>query len=182
MKIDLFLKELREYWIANEIPNITDVNARFLRDLIKIQNTQNMLEIWTANWFSSINFWLELQKTWGKLTTIEFSINSHNQALDNFKTAWVDNVIKAIHGNALDEIPKLEEKYDFVFIDWMKRRTVDFLMLTWNKVLPGGIIVIDDVIKFREKMWGLWDYLEEQNIKYNIIPIDIEDWILMIIK
>ena len=81
-----------------------------------------------------------------------------------------------------DIIPSLDDTFDFVFIDWMKRRSVDFLRLVWDKVEPNWIIIIDDVIKFREKMVGLWEYLEEQNIKYNIIPIDIEDWILMIIK
>lgn len=182
MNIDKFLSDLKQYWEENEVPNITVVNARFLRDLIKIQNTKNMLEIWTANGYSSINFALELQKTWGKLTTIEFSQNSHLQAIDNFATAWVSDVITAINWNALDVIPSLDETFDFVFIDWMKRRSVDFLRLVWDKVEPNWIIIIDDVIKFREKMVGLWEYLEEQNIKYNIIPIDIEDWILMIIK
>jgi predicted O-methyltransferase YrrM len=62
-----YIKYLREYWIENEVPNITDENARFLRDLIKLQNTQNMLEIGSANWFSAIQFGLELEKTWWKL-------------------------------------------------------------------------------------------------------------------
>ncbi len=182
MNIDKFLSDLKQYWEENEVPNITVVNARFLRDLIKIGKTKNMLEIWTANWFSGINFALELQKIWGRLTTIEFSQNSHLQAIDNFATAEVSDVITAINWNALDVIPSLDETFDFVFIDWMKRRSVDFLRLVWDKVEPNWIIIIDDVIKFREKMVGLWEYLEEQNIKYNIIPIDIEDWILMIIK
>jgi predicted O-methyltransferase YrrM len=33
----------------------------------------------------------------------------------------------------LDIIPKLKEKYDFVFIDGMKKRSKDFLELVWNK-------------------------------------------------
>lgn len=141
-----------------------------------------MLEIWTANWFSAINFALELKEIWWKLTTIEFSKLSHDQALENFELAWVSKIINAINWNALDVIPKLDEKYDFVFIDWMKRRTHDFLELVWDKVLPSGIIIIDDVIKFREKMVWFWEYLEENNIKYNTIPIDIDDGIIMIIK
>jgi|GEM_PF-2919809 hypothetical protein len=32
-----FVKQLRMYGQQNEVPNITDVNARFLRDLIKIK-------------------------------------------------------------------------------------------------------------------------------------------------
>jgi predicted O-methyltransferase YrrM len=91
-------------------------------------------------------------------------------------------VIDSRLGNALDIIPTLEENYDFVFIDGMKRRTKDFLELVWDKVLPGGIIIIDDVIKFREKMVGFWEHLEEQKIPYNIIPIDVDDGIVMIVK
>lgn len=182
MNIDIFLNELKKYWIENEIPNISQTNARFLRDLIKIQKTKNMLEIWTANWFSSINFALELQKTWWKLTTIEFSKLSFNSAIKNFWDAWVSKYINVINWNALDIIPTLKEKYDFVFIDWMKRRSKDFLELVWDKVLSWWIIIIDDTIKFENKMIGLKDYLLEKNINYNIIPIDIDDWILMIIK
>lgn len=182
MNIDIFLQELKKHWIQNEIPNISEVNARFLRDLIKIKKAKNMLEIGTANWYSAINFALELKETWGKLTTIEFSKLSFDSALENFKTAWVENTINAINWNALDIIPVLEEKYDFVFIDGMKRRTKDFLELVWDKVEKDGIIIIDDVIKFREKMIWFWEYLEDNKITYNIIPIDIEDGIVMIVK
>jgi hypothetical protein len=42
--------------------------------------------------------------------------------------------------------------------------------------------VIDDVIKFRDKMLGLYEYLEDNNIVFNIIPIDGDDGIMMIIK
>lgn len=85
------------------------------------------------------------------------------------------DTINAINWNALDEIPKLWEKFDFVFIDWMKERTVDFLRLSWDKVESGWIIIVDDVIKFRDKMVWFWEFLEENNIIYNIIPIDIDD-------
>ena len=56
MDREKFLIYLKKYWEQNEIPNISLVNARFLRDLIIISKTKNMLEIWTANGFSTINF------------------------------------------------------------------------------------------------------------------------------
>jgi predicted O-methyltransferase YrrM len=34
----------------------------------------------------------------------------------------------------------------------MKRRTKNFFDLVWDKIEQGGVIIIDDVIKFREKM------------------------------
>lgn len=178
-----FLKELREYWIINTVPNISDVNAKFLVDLIKISKTKNMLEIWTANWFSAINFWIELEKVWWKLLTIDFSPKSHEEAKENVLKVWLEKTISLILWNALDEIPKLENNiYDFIFIDGMMRRSKDFLELSLPKLKRWGIIIIDDVIKFKEKMVWLREYIEENNISYNVLPIDIDDWIMMIVK
>lgn len=178
-----FLNNLRKYWIENTIPNISDVNAKFLVDLIKISKTKNMLEIWTANWFSWINFGIELEKVDWNLLSIDFSEKSYLEALDNIKEAWLQNTISLILWNALDEIPKLkDDNYDFIFIDWMMRRSKDFLELSWPKLKKGWIIIIDDVIKFREKMVWLWEYLERNKIQFNVLPIDIDDWVMMIIK
>jgi predicted O-methyltransferase YrrM len=142
-----------------------------------------MLEVWTANWFSGINFGIELEKNNWKLLSIDFSEKSHLEARENIKKVNLENTIDLILWNALDEIPKLENhSYDFVFIDWMMRRTKDFLELSWPKIKPWGIIIIDDVIKFKEKMDWFYEYLEDKNIKYNILPIDIDDWVMMIIK
>ncbi len=177
-----YIKKLREFWLQNEIPNITDNNAMFLRNLIKIQKTKNMLEIGSANWFSAIQFWIELEKLWAKLTTIEFSEPSQKQTLENLAATWLENTVNSIRANALYEIPKLKEFYDFVFIDAMKRRTKDFFDLVYDKVKLGWIIVVDDVIKFRDKMWDFWDYLNKNNLEYSLIPIDGDDGILLMIK
>ncbi len=183
MNRDEFLKELREYWIKNTVPNISDVNAKLLTDLIKISWTTKMLEIWTANWFSTIHFANVLEKNNWEITTIDFSPKSHWEALENFKLSEVENTVIPILWNALDEIPKLKDDYyDFVFIDWMMRRSKDFLELSLPKTKKWWIIIIDDVIKFKEKMVWLWEYLENNNISYNTLPIDPDDGIMMIIK
>lgn len=183
MDRELFLKNLKKFWEENEIPNISLRNARFLRDLIKLAKVKNMLEIWTANGFSTINFAIELEKNNWKITTIEFSENSHNLAKKNFEEAKVSEIINPIWWNALDEISKFEdENFDFIFIDGMKRRSVDFLKLSLPKLKKWWFIIIDDVIKFREKMIWLYEFLEEKNIVFNVIPIDEDDWIMMILK
>jgi hypothetical protein len=46
----------------------------------------------------------------------------------------------------------------------------------------GGIIVVDDVIKFKEKMGWFWNYLEKNKLGYNLLPTDKDDWILFMIK
>ena len=178
-----FLKDLRVFWIKNTIPNISDVNIKFLNDLIKIQGTKNMLEIWTANWFSAINFAVELEKIWWKIISIDFSEKSYLEALENIKKVELQNTISLILWNALDEIPKLKNNYfDFVFIDGMMRRTKNFLELSLSKVKKWWIIIIDDVIKFKDKMVWLSEFLEKKKINFNILPIDQDDGVMMIIK
>lgn len=176
------LKELREYWTKNTIPNISDVNAKFLTDLISIKKAKNVLEIGTANWFSTIHLGIATEKNNWKVISIELSIPSFAEAEVNIKNAKLENTVKLIFWNAIDEIPKLKEKFDFVFIDWMMRATKNFLWLVWNKVEVWWVIIIDDVIKFKNKMPWFKEFLEENNIKHNILPIDIDDWIMMIIK
>jgi len=179
------LKELREYWIKNTVPNISDVNAQFLKDLIEIKKAKNILEIWTANWFSTIHLGIAAEKNNWKVKSIELSIPSFAEAQINIKNAKLENTVELIFWNALDEIPKFSDKqFDFVFIDWMMRATKNFLWLVWNKVENWWIIIIDDVIKFKHKMPWFKEFLEEYNIKHNILPIDPidNDWIMMIIK
>jgi len=176
------LKELREYWMKNTVPNVSDVNAQFLKDLITIKKAKNILEIGTANWFSTIHLGIAAEKNEWRVTSIELSIPSYAEAEINIKNAKLENTVKLIFWNALDEIPKLEEKFDFVFIDWMMRATKNFLWLVWNKVEIDWVIIIDDVIKFKNKMHWFKEFLAEYKIMHNILPIDEDDWIMMIIK
>lgn len=180
-KIKLVLKELRQYWLANEVPNITDENAVFLQNLIAKNNFKNILEIWTANWYSTICFADILSDIWWKITSIEFSILSHNQAKVNINSAWLEKYVKLIHWQALDIIPAFEDNFfDFIFIDWMKRRSKDFLELSLPKIKKWWIIVIDDVIKFKAKMVWLYEFVEEKWFNNEIIHIDKDDGIMVI--
>ena len=181
MEIKEFLAKLRQYWIENEVPNITDENADFLTDIIRKNKFKNWLEIWTANGYSTICLASALKENDWHITSIEFSIWSHNQAINNIKEVWLENICTLIHGQALDVIPTLEDgSFDFVFIDGMKRRSKDFLELCWPKAKAGSIIIIDDVIKFKAKMVWLYEYLEEKWIRYEVLQIDVDDGIMMI--
>ncbi|MDD5213261.1 MAG: class I SAM-dependent methyltransferase [Candidatus Gracilibacteria bacterium] len=180
--IENFLKELKAYGVANDIPNVTETNARFLRDLVKIKGAKNLLEVGMANGYSTINFAIEIQKNGGKITTIEFSPDSVAKAKANFEAVKLDGIIDIRCGNALDILPSLGEKYDFIFIDAMKKRYKDFFILTWDKLESGGIMILDDVIKFRHKMESFYEYMEEIGLEYNLLPIDEDDGVIMIVK
>jgi len=177
-----FLKNLKTYGIENDIPNVSEIWAKFLRDLIKLKWAKRCLEIGTASGYSTINMAIELEKIWGKITTIDFSEKSFLDAKKNIEDTGFNETITQVFWNALTEVPKLTGEFDFVFIDGMKRRTKDFLELCYPKVSTWGLIIIDDVILFRDKMVWLYEFLENNNIDYNIIPVDVNDGVAMILK
>ncbi len=93
MKRETFLRELKLYGEANDIPNISEKNAAFLRNMLREKKVQHMLEIGTANGYSTIHFALELEKTGGKIDTIEFSQLSYEMAQDNFEEIGLSHLI-----------------------------------------------------------------------------------------
>jgi predicted O-methyltransferase YrrM len=179
MDIQNFLIQLKKHGIKNDIPNISEENAQYLCSILSQLQAKEVLEVGTANGYSTIHFAHTIQAWWGQITTIEFSSLSHETAKKNFAEVELTN-IQPLLGNALDIIPKLETTYDFIFIDGMKRRSRDFLELCIPKIKKWGIIVIDDVIKFREKMVGLYEFLEDKNIVFELIQIDADDGIMII--
>lgn len=181
MEQNIFLKELKKKSQARNIPNISEENAKFLVDLIKKNNYKKILEIGTANGYSSICLAYEIQKWW-HITTIEFSSEAHEEAKSNFKEAWVDHIITPLLWNALLILPDLQETYDFIFIDGMKKHSLSFYLLSKDKLEKWGTIIIDDVIKFKHKMLSLYEYLDENNISYEVLQIDSDDGIMIIKK
>ncbi len=58
--ISEILKELKSYGIKNTIPNISEENAKFLRKILKQHEIKHVLEIGTANGYSTLHFAQEL--------------------------------------------------------------------------------------------------------------------------
>lgn len=183
MDIHQFLKDLRVHGLANTIPNISDKNAQFLRDMIHIGQVKNLLEIGTANGYSTIHLCMALRENNGKLTSIDYSLPSYNEAVENIAKVGMDDIATLLFGNALEELPKLSaSSYDMIFIDGQKKRTVDFFRLAYPLLRDGGFFIIDDVIKFSEKMVSFYEYLREQKIPHSILKIDEDDGVMMIVK
>lgn len=182
------LKELKKYGIDNQIPNISETLGIFLNILIKNKKIKSVLEIGTANGVSTIWMAEALKATKGKITTFEFSIPSRNDALKNFKIFKLDKYINSIFGDANEQIKdkKLKIKnrsFDLIFIDGQKNQTLKFFNTCKKLIKDDGIIIIDDVIKFKYKMTEFYKYIEKQKeFNYVILPIDIDDGIMFITK
>jgi predicted O-methyltransferase YrrM len=58
--------------------------------------------------------------------------------------------------------------------------TREFFDLSVPLLSEGGLIILDDAIKYRLKMDGFHEYLESQNIGYEIIQTDEDDGVMVI--
>ncbi|UKB81738.1 O-methyltransferase [Chryseobacterium sp. MEBOG07] len=80
-------------------------------------NCKNILEIGTSSVHSTIWLAKTVEKTGGKVTTIEVYKSRFEKAKSNFEKAGVSHLIEMKLGDAMQIIPTLNEVFDFVFSD-----------------------------------------------------------------
>lgn len=170
--IQKLLNELENFGQKNKgCFNIPASTGKFFYNLLLISKSKNILEIGTSNGYSTI--WLSeaAKHNNGKITTIEISEFKVKMAKENFKRSKLNN-IKIIHGDAIKEIPKLNQKYDFMFIDAIKRYYIDYLRLAEKNLKKGSIIVADNAVIFKDKMKNYLNYVEKgKNYSSVLVPI-----------
>ena len=121
--------------------NVPTLDGRLLRLLTESIGAKHVVEVGTSNGYSGIWLALALQKTGGKLTTHEIDANRASQARENFKKAGVDGIITLVEGDAHENVKKIKEPIDLLFLDADKEGYVDYLNKLLPLVRPGGLIV-----------------------------------------
>ncbi len=142
---DKFILEMEAFAKEHNVPIVTKEVAKYLEFTLRTYKIKNVLEIGTAIGYSGTIMGRECQKFGGKLTTIEIDEDRYNEAKINFEKSGLDNIFLHL-GDALEVIPKLEETYDFVFMDAAKGKYEDFFDLILPKMNKEGLIFIDNIM------------------------------------
>jgi caffeoyl-CoA O-methyltransferase len=121
--------------------NVPLEDARLLRILTEAIGAKNVVEVGTSNGYSGIWFCLALRHTGGKLTTHEIDTGRAKLARENFQRAGVDPLVTLVEGDAHEQVKKLTEPIDLLFIDADKQGYLDYLNKLLPLVRPGGVIV-----------------------------------------
>ena len=112
-----FLKELKQYGIENDIPNVTERGGRFLNMLVKMTGAKQILEIGCANGYSTI--WLAdaVKQNGGKIYAIDHSKPTFESAKKNLVKVGLSDTVDFYFGNALEVIESIinPDLFDFVF-------------------------------------------------------------------
>jgi len=130
-------------------PPVKFETAKLLALLIQFSNAQNVLELGTSNGYSTIWLANALEKTGGKIVTIESKDRLYDEAVINIEKAGFSSSCKLIFGDAEDEAQKLldeKKQFDIIFQDCGKYLYPKMLETTVKLLRKGGIIVADDTL------------------------------------
>ena len=142
---DPLIEEMEKYAAEHKVPILNWKSAEFLEQLILIKEPKRELEIGTAIAYSSIRIARVLKKK-AKLYTIEISSDNIPIAAANIEKAGMQDKIKLIHGDAVEEFPDLNKKFDFIFLDADKEDYEDLLELSIDALKKNGILFVDNLL------------------------------------
>jgi len=164
------LKELNKETnlkILNPRMLCSSYQGRVLSIISKIIKPKNVLEIGTYTGYSALCIAEGLDKD-GIINTID--INEELKEIQNkyFKKSGFRNQIHQHIGNAIEIIPKINEYFDFVYLDADKENYNEYFDLIIDKILPGGVLISDNVL-WSGKVLKLknQDLITEKLIEFN---------------
>lgn len=139
------LTQLEIYAAENHVPIIEPEVGQLLKVLLKSRKPINILEVGTAIGYSAL-LMAEVTNDNCKITTIERRADMVALAQENLNASPYKNRIKILEGEAVEILPNLEEKYDFIFLDAAKGQYLEFFNYCIEFLKPGGMIVSDNVL------------------------------------
>ena len=141
--------------------NTTVGDAMMLRILIESMKAKRGIEVGAATGFGAINMGVGFERTGGHLYTLEIDPRMVKETRENLKKVGLEKTVTCIEGDALKTLPTLKGKYDFVFIDALKRDYFKYFKLIEPKLKPGAVIVGDNTIRSAGAMKDFLNYIQE---------------------
>lgn len=121
------------------------VQGQFLQMLAAVSNAKSILEIGTYTGYSAICLGRGMSKH-GHIDTIDIKEELFEMALKYFIKAGLDQKITQHIGNAIDIIPKMNKRFDLIFIDADKNNYPHYFDLVIDLLEEGGLLIADNVL------------------------------------
>jgi caffeoyl-CoA O-methyltransferase len=140
---------VRETYLHQIYPRMISgkVQGKFLEMISLMIRPDRILEIGTFTAYATVCLAQGLTGN-GIITTIEINPELEDTIVSHLERAGILPKTRLIIGNAVEEIPKLSDTYDLVFLDADKEQYVDYFKTVLPLVKQGGFILVDNVL------WG----------------------------
>lgn len=141
--------KLRKIDETNYIPIIRKEVMQFILVIIELTNIAKILEIGTANGYSSICFANAIGEH-ADIITIESDENRVHKARENIHSFNLDNKISVVHDDAQCVLSHMvgENIYDMIFLDGPKTHYINMLPDCKRLLKDGGLLLADNVLYF----------------------------------
>lgn len=137
--------QMEAYAQDNLVPILNWNAADFLEIIIRSYKPKRVLEIGMAIGYSSIRIARQLKKK-SVLHALEKSKANIKHASEYIDKADLNDRIKIFEGDALEIIPSLKKKYDFIFLDADKHDYEKLFVAALQVLKKNGIIFIDNLL------------------------------------
>ena len=151
------LKSLEKTANKQFVPSIGPIKGKIIARIIKRYNPKNILEVGTLYGYSAILMAQSLAED-GKVVTIELDRLIAATARKNIAKAGLSDRIDIVVGNAVELLPKLNMKFDLLFLDAAKNEYLTYLKLAEEKGLEKGAIIVADNVEVSKN--EMIDYLK----------------------
>lgn len=140
--------------------NTTPGDAMMLRILIASRGAKRGVEAGTASGFGAVNMGMAFERTGGHLYSLEIDPKFVKECRENLEKVGLEKTVTVMEGDALKLLPALEGRFDFIFIDAMKRDYLKYLKAIEPKLERGAVVVADNVIKSARAMADYLEYVQ----------------------
>lgn len=157
-KASQVLRRLEKMADKQFVPSIGPIKGKIITGIIQKYKPRDILEVGTLYGYSAILMADTLNGANGKVITIEIDKPIADIARKNIADAGLTDKIDVIVGNALDVIPRLNSKFDLLFLDAAKNEYLKYLELAQKRNLKEGSIIVADNVEISKS--EMQDYLE----------------------
>ncbi|RZK19883.1 MAG: O-methyltransferase [Pedobacter sp.] len=119
--------------------------GRVLSMLSKMVSPRRILEIGTFTGYATLCLAEGLVAD-GMIYTLDINAELEDMVRSNFAKSPLNPKINYILGDATKTVNELNETFDIVFIDADKKNNGTYYDLIFDRVRPGGIIIVDNVL------------------------------------
>lgn len=142
---DALMIRLEQESQRENIPIVGPFVGELLFVLASISRSRRILELGTATGYSAIYLARACSPHGGKVVTLENDTEMAARALKNIQAAGLDKCIEIRMGDALAELEKFDQVFDFIFIDIEKEDYIRALPHCERLLKPDGLLVADNI-------------------------------------
>ncbi|MDR5602138.1 O-methyltransferase [Staphylococcus coagulans] len=136
---------LRSIAEKNRVPIIDQLSLDLIKQLIRIHNSKQILEIGSAIGYSAMQFASVNSDI--QVTTIERNEAMIQEAKANIENLGYQSQIQLIEADAADALELVNDRiYDMIFIDAAKAQSQRFFELYSPLLREKGVIITDNVL------------------------------------